>query len=89
MKNRVRELREAQKISGPKLAEMLNISPQYLYDLEKGERRLNEELIARLTRIFNVTADYLLGYTNDPTPPKREPILNEPIPRQERYSPKW
>ncbi|QGP93430.1 helix-turn-helix protein [Neomoorella glycerini] len=59
--NRIRELREAKGISGTKLAEMLGISPQHLYDLEKGKRRLNETFINRLTEIFNVTSDYLLG----------------------------
>lgn len=60
--NRIKELRNQRKLSGPKLASMLNISAQYLYDLEKGERRLNDELIRKLMDIFEVSADYILGY---------------------------
>ncbi len=59
--NRIRELRESRNLSGTKLAEMLGVSPQYLYDLEKGERRLNESLMRRLAAIFGVSVDYLLG----------------------------
>ena len=64
--NRIRELREVKGISGTKLAEMIGISPQYLYDLERGEKRLNEETIARLTEVLKVSADYLLGLSDQP-----------------------
>lgn len=74
--NRIRELREKRKMSGTKLAEMLGVSPQYLYDLEKGERRLNEKLIKRLAQIFNVSADYLLG--NDPSGNRTQPDPSTP-----------
>lgn len=69
-KNRIKELREAQGISGTKLAELLHISPQYLYDLERGERRLNEDTVVKLAEVFNVTTDYILG---------RDETLTEPI----------
>lgn len=59
--NRIRELREAQGISGTKLAETLNLSPQYLYELERGDKRLNEDILMRLAETFNVTTDYILG----------------------------
>jgi transcriptional regulator with XRE-family HTH domain len=62
--NRIRALRNKQKISGTKVAEKLGVSPQYFYDLEKGERRLNETLILQLSEIFEVTPDYLLGFTD-------------------------
>lgn len=82
--NRIRKLREINKLSGTKLATMLEISPQYLYGLEKGERRLNEELIIQLAQIFGVTTDYLLGFSDYPYLPntidetrgKSEPIID-------------
>jgi len=40
--NRIKELRNKQKISETKVAEKLGVSPQYFYDLEKGERRLSQ-----------------------------------------------
>lgn len=59
--NRIKELRLERRLSGPKLADMLGISTQYLYDLERGERRLNDELIRKLVEIFGVSADEILG----------------------------
>ncbi|MDH7577154.1 MAG: helix-turn-helix transcriptional regulator [Bacillota bacterium] len=66
--NRLRELREERGKSGTEIADLLEISPQYYYDLEKGVKRLNEPLIRKLTEIYGVSSDYLLGYADDPRP---------------------
>jgi transcriptional regulator with XRE-family HTH domain len=70
MSNRIRELRESRGLSGIYIAEIISVSPQYLYDLEKGRRRLNETMIKQLALFFVVTTDYLLGLTDDPAPPR-------------------
>lgn len=70
MPNRIRELRESRGLSGTYMAEIISVSPQYFYDLEKGRRRLNETMIKQLALFFVVTADYLLGLTDDPAPPR-------------------
>lgn len=63
--NRIRKIRESQKKSGVAVAEFLGITPQYLYNLEKGSRTLNTEIASRLAEYFNVTVDYLLGLSED------------------------
>lgn len=68
---RIRQLREQRGLTGTKLAELLGISPQYYYDLERGARRLNEDIIVKLADILGVSSDYLLGRTDDPTPPEK------------------
>lgn len=70
MPNRIRELRESRGLSGTYIAEIIGVSPQYFYDLEKGDRRLNETMIKQLALFFGVTTDYLLGLTDDPAPPR-------------------
>lgn len=57
---RIKELRKQRKISGYKMAERLGVSPQYYYELERGEKRLNQELIKKMADIFGVSTDYLL-----------------------------
>ncbi len=49
--------------SGNAIAELMSISPQYYYDLETGRNncRLNAEHLGKLTKIFSVTADEILG----------------------------
>ncbi|USK46311.1 helix-turn-helix domain-containing protein [Cytobacillus oceanisediminis] len=66
--NRIKELRKTRKISGTEVAKKLSISPQYFYDIEKGERRLSAEIASKLADIFDVSSDYLLGKTDDPSP---------------------
>lgn len=65
IRNRIKHLRKLKKISGIKLAEKLDISPPYLYDLEKGKRKLSGELAGRIAEIFKVTTDYLLCVTDN------------------------
>lgn len=59
--NRIREIREEKNMSGTKVAETLNISPQYYYDLEKGKRGLSADLAQKMATIYGVSVDYLLG----------------------------
>lgn len=66
--SRLREIRESKGLSGTKVAELLGISPQYYYELEKGKKRLNDELLMKLAGLYNVSTDYLLGRTDDPRP---------------------
>lgn len=66
--NRIKALREEKEIRAEDLANRLGITVRYLYDLEKGNRRLNEDLINGLCDILKVEADYLLG--RNPFPPE-------------------
>ncbi|MGB9804090.1 helix-turn-helix domain-containing protein [Desulfofundulus sp.] len=72
--SRLRELRKRKKLSAEKMAEILGISVPYLYDLENGRRRLNQDLLVKLYEKFGVSADYILG--NDK---KTEPDLDAPL----------
>jgi transcriptional regulator with XRE-family HTH domain len=65
MKVRLREIRRNKKMSGVKVAECLGISPQYYYDLERGERSLSSELAVKISELFKTTTDYLLGITEN------------------------
>ena len=62
--NRLKDLRLERGLSGTKIAEALGISSQYYYDLEKGDRRLNEDHIKQLAEFYKVTSDYIIGITN-------------------------
>jgi len=63
---RIREIRENRRDSGILIAQILGISPQYYYDLEKGKRNLSTELATKLANHFSVSIDYLLGHENIP-----------------------
>lgn len=61
--NRLRQLRTEKKVGVEEIAEKLNISTQYYYDLETGRRRLNEDILLQLADFFGVSTDYILGRT--------------------------
>lgn len=55
-------------MSGVAVARAMNITPQYYYELEKGKKRLNEDLLKKLAEIFECTIDHLLGFSSTPRP---------------------
>ena len=59
-------LREHRNISQKELAEHLGIHNSVLNRIELGSRPLRDDELARIAYFFNVSADYLLGLTNDP-----------------------
>lgn len=64
---RVRALRIGKKITQSDLAEILNLSVQAVNDIEKGRRTTTFESLYIMSNYFEVSTDYLLGLTDDPT----------------------
>ena len=58
---RLRELRKAEGLTQKQLAEKLNISQKSLSKYECEQLDLNTELIIKICKLFQVSADYLLG----------------------------
>lgn len=64
---RLAELRYENKLSQEKIAELLNITrPQYtLY--ETGQREIPVKYLRTLAKTYNVSIDYIVGDTDNPT----------------------
>ena len=63
---RIRELREARGYSQRDMAELLQmLQPQY-FRYEQGQRDIPTHLLIRLSEIYAVSADYILGLTDNP-----------------------
>lgn len=58
---RLRELRKSAGITQRQIAARLNISQQSYARYESGTGEPNLETLAKIAKIFDVTADYLLG----------------------------
>ena len=69
---RVYDLREDRDYTQKKVAEYLGIHPNVYRRYEKGIRSLPVEYIIKLADFYNVSTDYLLGRTDDPTPPQKQ-----------------
>ncbi|MFS1511847.1 helix-turn-helix transcriptional regulator [Chengkuizengella sp. SCS-71B] len=66
--SRIRKIRREKEMSGTNVAELIGISAQYYYDIEKGKRNLSAENATKLADIFGVSTDYLLGKIENPLP---------------------
>ena len=59
--NRIRMLRQANKMSCKKLAEMIGITAQSLNYYENGKRTVSAGSVCDIAVIFDVPTDYILG----------------------------
>ncbi len=67
---RIKQLRIAKNLKVKELAEMLGITQPALSKVETGKRGISIEVARKLSDIFNVSIDYILGNTDEPHPVK-------------------
>ncbi len=63
---RLREIREKKKLTQTKVASYLNCSQQVYSNYELGQRDIPTDVLINLVKLFDVSADYLLGITDNP-----------------------
>ncbi len=63
---RVNELREARGWSQVRLADELNVSKQTVSNWENGNILPSVDMLVRISRVFNVSTDYILGLESIP-----------------------
>lgn len=57
---RIRELREIQKLTREELAEEIDISPKYLYEIETGKKNFSSDILCKLALSLSVSCDYIM-----------------------------
>lgn len=67
MYRRIRNLREDRDLTQKELAKELNCSQQVYSNYELGQRDIPTYTLIRLSEFYNVSVDYILGLTNNPT----------------------
>ncbi|MGE5590997.1 MAG: helix-turn-helix domain-containing protein [Bacillota bacterium] len=70
---KIKELRERLGLSQRELAARLNLGSGTIANYETGNRSPDYQTLQRLADLFSVSTDYLLGRTDDPTPPGAKP----------------
>lgn len=63
---RIRDLREDNDLTQKDIAVILKCDQSYYSKYEKGLHPLPIEHLITLCRYYNVSADYILGFTDDP-----------------------
>lgn len=78
---KIKELRELHKKTQDDLAKFLGVAPQTIYKYEKGINEPDLKTINKIAEYFNVTTDYLLGRTDNPSEKKYKHLDNTLIGR--------
>ena len=63
---RLRELRHAKGISQQDLADVLHVTQQSIYKYETDKAEPDLDIVVEIAKYFNVSVDYLVGYTDVP-----------------------
>ena len=68
MYHRIRDLREDRDLSQVQMAQILNISQSTYSRYESGYLDIPSNILIALSKFYGVSADYILGLTNLPSP---------------------
>lgn len=69
--NNLKSLRTVKGLSQKDVATYLGITQQAYANYERESRQADYETLKKLSEIFNVTVDYILGNDSSPTPSKK------------------
>lgn len=61
---RIKELREEEGLKQTELANMLNIKQNTYSQYETGAREISIDVLMKLSKIYGVSTDYILGLTD-------------------------
>lgn len=74
---RLRELRQEKNWRQKDVADKLGITESAYGYYEQGRREPSVTVLERLSQIYGVSVDYLLGLTDDPTPLEKKTFATE------------
>ncbi|TCS80347.1 helix-turn-helix domain-containing protein [Tepidibacillus fermentans] len=76
---RLRELRKQKKLTMKELGNLFNLAESTISGYENETRKPDMEIIKQFADFFEVSVDYLLGRTNDPSPSLPEELEDPEI----------
>ena len=82
MGEQLKKLRKSTKLSQEKFAEKLGMSKDTIYKYEKGKTAIPHDLVKRLCKEFNVSADYFYFEMNKPMVENKTVNTNEAFTRE-------
>lgn len=65
---RIRELREDNDLSQSTVAKVIKTTQQHYSKIETGKSDISGEKLILLAKFYNISTDYILGLTKEPTP---------------------
>ena len=71
---RLREVRKQRGEAQTAIAKLIDVTVPQVSDMENGKKTTTVEKMALICEHYRVSADYLLGLTDDPTPWRRREV---------------
>ena len=62
--NRIKQCRKHRKFTQEALAETLNVSPHYIYEIERGSKAMSLKILVALAETLELSTDYILFGSN-------------------------
>ncbi|MGN0824179.1 MAG: helix-turn-helix domain-containing protein [Candidatus Coproplasma sp.] len=84
---RVKLVRNANKLTREKLAELIDVSPRFLAEVESGKVGVSLQTLKNLCSALSTTSDYLLGLDNENKISQLELIYNQLSNVDEKFYP--
>ena len=69
---RLKDLRKLCGETQQELAELLGVKPNQIGEMENGRKASTFAKLAQICEHYNISADYLLGLTDEPRPLRKE-----------------
>ncbi len=66
MYKRIRDLREDNDLTQIAISKKLSCSQQVYSNYELGQRDIPTDILIKLSKIYNVSVDYILGISDNP-----------------------
>lgn len=63
---RIKQCRKAQKMTQEQLAEIVDISPHYLYEIERGTKTVSLPILSDIAESLHTSLDYLVNGSDKP-----------------------
>lgn len=57
---RIKKCRRSTHLTQEKLAELLDLSPHYIYEIERGSKTISLNVLEKLSKILNISTDYII-----------------------------
>jgi len=86
---RLRKAREKSGLSQSELAIRVKVQPPVISHFETGKRSPSLISLRRMADALDVSVDYLLGRTSDPSGGAGEPVGNTPLAQMHRKMKAW
>lgn len=75
--SRIKAERKSRNLSQEMLAEMINVSPHYIYEIERGLKAMSLETLVNLSTALNVSADHILFGDKQNSSPSLSEMMND------------